>query len=354
MVYMGCNDLQAQRLNLNSKEEIIGKTNYDLHSVEEADELNKVNNTVITTGNLYECEEVVFTKSISKLCNYLSRKIPLVDISGKIIGLLGVSVDITDRKKKEGIEKMLKIKEELYKIATEVAHDIASPVSALRMVQYMSEGKLLEKETKMLNLAIGSIEDMADKLMSRYKVVKNAALKIESKVVDKTDEEYISPYESLQEIVEIMVYRNKEANVEIKCKVDNENKFVFIKGDFSDFSRMMVNLVKNAADALEGKKGIIDVSYKVKREKGKEVEIRVKDNGKGMPKEMAEKLVKGGKIWTTKGKDGHGIGMQQVRGTIKAMNGQLKIESKENVGTEIILTFPKLEKSNMQMEIKKL
>jgi chemotaxis protein histidine kinase CheA len=33
--------------------------------------------------------------------------------------------------------------------------------------------------------------------------------------------------------------------------------------------------------------------------------------------------------------------MQQITGTIKEMNGRVKIESKENVGTEFILTFAK-------------
>jgi sensor histidine kinase regulating citrate/malate metabolism len=61
-----------------------------------------------------------------------------------------------------------------------------------------------------------------------------------------------------------------------------------------------------------------------------------------MPKEMAEKLVKGLEVGTTK-EDGHGIGTQQIMSTIKDMNGRVKIESKENVGTEFILAFAKSE-----------
>jgi hypothetical protein len=53
------------------------------------------------------------------------------------------------------------------------------------------------------------------------------------------------------------------------------------------------------------KKGIIDVSYAVK---GDKVEIKIKDNGKGMPEEIAEKLMKGEKVGTSK-KDGCGLGM---------------------------------------------
>jgi hypothetical protein len=99
----------------------------------------------------------------------------------------------------------------------------------------------------------------------------------------------------------------------------------------------MTNVIKNGVEAIEGKEGLIEVFETVK---GEEIELRVKDNGKGVPKEMAEKLVKWEEVWTTK-KDGHAIGMQQIMGTIKALNGNLKIKSKEGEGTESILTFPK-------------
>jgi signal transduction histidine kinase len=69
------------------------------------------------------------------------------------------------------------------------------------------------------------------------------------------------------------------------------------------------------------------------------VEVKVKDNGKGMPKEMIEKLIAGEKIGTTKN-EGHGIGLQQIRGAIKSMNGKIEIKSLQDKGTEFVITFP--------------
>jgi signal transduction histidine kinase len=103
---------------------------------------------------------------------------------------------------------------------------------------------------------------------------------------------------------------------------------------------MMVNVIKNGKEAMEGKKGEIEVGY---REKGEEVEIRVKDRGKGMKREMAEKIKRGEEVGTTK-KEGYGIGMQQVMGVIREMRGKVEIETKEGEGTEFIFTFPKAEK----------
>ncbi|MDR0618236.1 MAG: PAS domain-containing protein, partial [Endomicrobium sp.] len=153
-IYQGCNDVQAKALGLNSTTEIIGKTNYDLHDVSEADMLNEINNNVMATGTVYECEETVFMKGSSKSGTYLSRKTPLFDNNGKVIGLAGVSIDITDRKRAEELELRLeKIEQEkqkeLYEIAKGVSHDICSPISALNAVKYMCADNLPEPGKKM-------------------------------------------------------------------------------------------------------------------------------------------------------------------------------------------------------------
>jgi K+-sensing histidine kinase KdpD len=64
-----------------------------------------------------------------------------------------------------------------------------------------------------------------------------------------------------------------------------------------------------------------------------------------MSQDMLEKIMRGEKVGTTKSY-GYGIGMQQITGTIKSMEGQLLVRSKENKGTEFILNFKKVERPN--------
>jgi signal transduction histidine kinase len=272
---------------------------------------------------------------------YLSIKSPLV-INGKVEGIIGLAVDITDRKKKEELENKLKMREELYKIAREVSHDIASPLSSLKAVEYIYKEKLEEADLKMLTLAIRSIEKMAGKMLSKYRLNECIEKGRREEVKEKEEEKYIYLSERLLDIVETEKYKKEEEKVEIKLDIEKGKEKVYIRGDEVDFRRMMTNIIKNGVEAMEGKKGEIKVGYKVKEEE-EIVEIRVKDNGKGMPKEMVEKLMKGEKIGTTK-KDGYGIGTQQIMGTIKAMKGKIKIDSKEGVETEFILTFPEVQK----------
>ncbi|MDR2817995.1 MAG: PAS domain-containing protein, partial [Endomicrobium sp.] len=132
-VYLGCNKVQAKDFGLESAKEVVGKTNFDFHEENVANELNKINELVMSTGKHYKGEEPALING--KYETYLSQKIPIFNIYGKCIGLLGVSFDITEKKKIEELENKLKMREELYKIAKEVSHDIASPVTSLKIIE---------------------------------------------------------------------------------------------------------------------------------------------------------------------------------------------------------------------------
>ncbi|MDR1434593.1 PAS domain-containing protein [Candidatus Endomicrobiellum devescovinae] len=341
-VYLGCNQAEIESLGLNSFEDIIGKTDYDLAWKEIANVLKKTDERIMQTRIPEEIIEEP-TLADGKVLIMLTKKSPLYDDKGNVIGIIGVSVDITDRKEKEELEIRLKLQEELYRIARDVAHDIVSPLTALGAFQYLVSKKLTEKENEILDSLKRSIKDIAGKMMEKYKEIKDIgdtkAISTAKKREEK-EEEKIDLNLSMKEVIERKKYEYSKKNVEIKY--EGKEKLVFIKGESRDFERMMSNIINNGVESVEGKKADIEISYEVKRE---EVEIRVKDNGKGMPKEMAEKLMKGEEIGTTK-KEGHGIGTQQIISTIKAMNGLLKIESKENVGTEFIVSFKKVQESN--------
>jgi archaellum component FlaF (FlaF/FlaG flagellin family) len=145
-------------------------------------------------------------------------------------------------------------------------------------------------------------------------------------------------------------YHDKK-DLEINFNPDENNKFVFIRGNYSDFSRMISNVINNAVESRE-EEVKVEVSYGVK---GEEVEVKVKDNGSGMPQEMIEKLNRGEAVGTTK-EYGHGIGMEQILKTIKDMKGKMEVKSVEGEGTEFVMRFKKVEAPKWfarKIEIKK-
>ncbi|MBR1735221.1 MAG: PAS domain-containing protein, partial [Alphaproteobacteria bacterium] len=101
--YIGCNDLQAEHLGLKSRNQILNKTVFDLLPPQEAIKHNNINKLVIERGRSYSGKEKVSTKEGLK--TYLSTKVPLENTAGERVGLLGVSVDITDRENARAIQK---------------------------------------------------------------------------------------------------------------------------------------------------------------------------------------------------------------------------------------------------------
>jgi PAS domain S-box-containing protein len=333
--YLGCNQMEAEILGLKSCEEIIGKTDYDLSWKHVADVLRNTDKRIMKSRI---SEELIESGTIAdgRTLIMLTKKSPLYDDKNNVIGILGVSIDITDRKKAEELENELKLQESLYSLSKRVAHDIVSPLSSLKIVQFMSAGKLSKEEKNILDLSIKSIETMCKTLMDKYRYIKSKKDKAVDPPVLKDKEEYISLGISLESIMEVKKYEYKTHHkIKINYYPDKTND-ICINGDESMFSRMMSNIINNAVEALENKdEGTIDVGYIVKQDK---VEIYVKDNGKGMPKEMVEKIINCQEVATTK-KTGHGLGLEQIMQTLQNMNAQILINSQENVGTEIKMVF---------------
>jgi len=108
-----------------------------------------------------------------------------------------------------------------------------------------------------------------------------------------------------------------------------------------DIGRVILNLINNAFYAVDEKKKQIKNGYEpivtvsTKTSNGK-VEIKVSDNGNGIPQKMLDKIFQ--PFFTTKPTgQGTGLGLSLSYDIIKAHGGELKVETKENEGSEFII-----------------
>ena len=118
-----------------------------------------------------------------------------------------------------------------------------------------------------------------------------------------------------------------------------------------DLSRTFLNIVGNACQATDERRrslaeqGISFEGYRPTvrlktRDLGDEVEIRIHDNGTGMPEDVAEKIFN--PFFTTKpANQGTGLGLAITSDIIRQHGGTIRVESKVDEYTEMIIVLPK-------------
>ncbi|MEQ2468575.1 HAMP domain-containing sensor histidine kinase [Niallia sp. CLA-SR-H024] len=121
-------------------------------------------------------------------------------------------------------------------------------------------------------------------------------------------------------------------NIEIIIE-KNKDK-VIVNCDKNKIKQVFINLIKNAIDAMNnGGKICIRIN-----ECKKYVQIEIVDQGKGISKEVLNKI--GEPFYTTKAK-GTGIGLMISFQIIESHQGTISVASKVDVGTTFTITLPK-------------
>jgi signal transduction histidine kinase len=138
--------------------------------------------------------------------------------------------------------------------------------------------------------------------------------------------------------------RAKDIDFNATMKTDFDKSIGKIKIIPQDIGRVILNLITNAFYAVneKSKQGIADyeptVSVSTKKVNDK-VEIKVTDNGNGIPANILDKIFQ--PFFTTKPTgQGTGLGLSLSYDIVKAHGGELMVESKEGAGSEFLIQLP--------------
>ncbi|TMI96162.1 MAG: tetratricopeptide repeat protein [Bacteroidetes bacterium] len=138
--------------------------------------------------------------------------------------------------------------------------------------------------------------------------------------------------------------RAKDKSFNATMKTDFDHSMEKINIIPQDIGRVVLNLINNAFYAVdEKKKAAVEnyeptVSVSTKKNNGK-VEIRVRDNGNGIPQKVLDKIFQ--PFFTTKPTgQGTGLGLSLSYDIVKAHGGELKVETKEKAGSIFIILLP--------------
>ncbi|MCZ4282430.1 PAS domain-containing sensor histidine kinase [Kiloniella laminariae] len=127
--YIGSNKMYQENMQ-RSSEELLGKTAYDLVPKEQADFFTQTDQEAFAKGRILE-QETTITRGDGEVVNILMHKASFRDAEGKVAGLIGVSLDITARKR---VETALRISEERFRRMSELSNEAIFLHSQGRMI----------------------------------------------------------------------------------------------------------------------------------------------------------------------------------------------------------------------------
>ena len=340
-IYLGCNDNEAKVIGLSSRKDIVGKRNIDLPGFLISEALDPVNQKVITTGESIILEEPATLQDGTKAI-FLSNKAPLHNSEGDIIGIVGISFDITDRKKAEHslIESKKRI-EEASQAKTEflynMRHDIRTPFSGiLSLSEYLAQSETDPKRKEQLN----QIAEASDTLL----LYLNEILEF-TQVSSGKMPVLLKPF-NLKELVSTTLNSFRPA-INLKSIMLNKEYDApeWVIGDRFRLQRILINLLSNSVKFTE--KGAITVGVTLLSQKSDSrsvlLKLWVEDTGMGIPKEkydiIFEKFSKLNSSYITNS-SGVGLGLQAVKQLIDDLDGDVSVKSHPGKGSFLRVFYP--------------
>jgi PAS domain S-box-containing protein len=172
--YLGCNKSYSDMIGLSSPEEIVGKTDRDFFLGSLGEEKLKliidVDREIIRTGKAKTIEETG-VNSKYEITYYITYKIPLTNKNGKIFGIIGTSIDITERKK---VEEELRISKEKAEEAnrakmeflSNAVGEISKPFERLQKILKTTYKKVASDEVQKFEFVIKSMSQILEDMES--------------------------------------------------------------------------------------------------------------------------------------------------------------------------------------------
>ncbi len=345
--YLGCNELQAISNGLASRHDIVGNTDYDLMPKEQADAITRLDQEIMRTGEAQETDEVL-TKSNGDTCFFHSKKTPLFDNNGKVIGILGVSFDITVEKDK--LKKSQFKEKNQYVSIKELIKNIKDPLSGvICLTQVLQCKKTDERQSHCLSALLSQAEKI------------HRAIKRAEEYLDILDED-MNLFDSKDNIRHLLrrIYSDydetaKQKKIDFKLSFD-ESVPQLIESKLFYLSQVIRDVLDNAFKYTH--QGSIEINVSSFMKKGVNyLDLTIIDSGQGIRKETLDHIFDFFEAHNEKIDDFEksGLVLSIAAKLIEKMNGTISIESAVNQGTTVAIKVPykKLNDGSIILESRK-
>ena len=269
---------------------------------------------------------------------------PKYDQKGKIIGSIGIHLDITKQKKLESELEEALASAKAASIAKEaflanMSHEIRTPLNGIiGMINQLNKEKISPQQLKYVENAQTASDHLLSIINNILDLSKIEAGEFKLELKDTCFRELIN--DSIKILENQITEKNLSFELTISTKI---NEYLVI--DKSRFRQILINIVGNSIKFTEKGKISIDCNLIKSSQTSQTIQIIIKDTGIGMEAAFLDKIFtkfNQEDVSSSRKYGGSGLGMIISKQIIDIMNGKIAIISEKNIGTEVTieLTFP--------------
>lgn len=328
--YIGCNQLAADFVSLNSPQDIIGKTDLDIFIDQNlAKSYQATDKKIIKTGQPILNEPGQLINHQYETLHTLVSKVPIKDTSGNIIGIVGITVDVTElTKAKEEAESANRAKTEFI---ANMSHDIRTPLTGVIGMAELLESTLENLEHKE---EAHIIHDSGAELLSMLNGILDD-MKAGSPNDEEIHPESFDLYQCIDDLVKLERPTTTAKHLGLYVEIDDSVPHRIIS-DRKKIHRILLNLLGNAIKFT--KTGHITIQVTCLEQTNDELRLQfsVADTGIGIPQAMQqqvfERFFRVTPSYTGIYK-GHGLGLHIASSYVQLLGGHITLTSEEGVGS---------------------
>lgn len=335
------NKENVELIGAHSEEETLGKTVLDYFSADVARKFMEADHKVLSSGKpIIDLEEKITNKAGEERW-LLTSKIPLVE-NEIVVGLIGISRDITDRKNAELLlqelnksltrqtEKLAASNAELERFAYVASHDLQEPLRMVRSFLHLLKRRFESMNDVEANQYIDFAVDGAE----RMKQLISDLLEYSRLGAVNERREPIDTNELVQRTAEMMRPAMAEAGLRLTV-----NMLPSIVAAKTQMSQVFQNLISNAIKYRSDDQPYIVIDG---RDEATHWLFSVSDNGIGIDPRFVDKIFEIFQRLNLDGqRQGSGIGLAICKRIVEGHGGQIWVEPSEGAGSTFYFTIEK-------------
>lgn len=333
--YIRINKSFADVLGVSSPEMALGKNDFDFFPYEQAQNWAENEKIILKTG-VSQIGIIEKVRDFNGKEKWLSTvKTPLIDPSGKITGMIGISRDVTEIEQTR--EKLVLLKEVAEKanqakslFLANMSHEIRTPMNGvIGMADVLNQTDLTDEQhdyldiiTKSGNNLLSIINDILD-----FSKIESGSLELEKSPVNIRH--------IIENVADVLVISALNKGVNLVNFIDSSVP-EFVEGDAIRLHQILLNLVNNALKFTNRGEVYFSANVEALSETGCTLLFQVKDTGIGISAEATGKIFQSftqADNSTTRKYGGTGLGLAISKRLVEMMGGTIGVESTEGEGS---------------------